>query len=103
MALDLKCPSCASDNTQRLTVMRSQQSVGGTIGKGQTALAASFQEPSKPWASTIGFVIGLCIIPILSAFSGGSTSPVPVLGFLLVWLGIRYWIKQTYDLQLHKW
>lgn len=104
MALDLNCPSCASDTTQRLSMMRSQQTAGGTLGKGQTVLAASFQEPRKPWASTIGFVIGLCTIPIVSAFSGRSTnSPVPVIGFLLVWLGIRYWIKQTYDIQLQKW
>lgn len=42
MDLDLKCPSCSSDNAQHLSVMHSQQSVKGTIGAGQTVLALSF-------------------------------------------------------------
>jgi hypothetical protein len=100
--LDLKCPSCSSDNTQRLSVMHGQQSVKGTIGAGQTVLAASFQEPKKPWASTIGFFIALCTLPIFSAFSG-SGSPIPVVGFLVVWLGIRFWMNQDYERKFRQW
>ena len=103
MALDLKCPSCDCDNTQRLSVMWDQQSVVGTIGNGQTFLAASLKAPLKPWALTVGFIIALCTIPIFSALPSGLESLVFLLGFPLVWLGIRYWMNQNYEAKYQKW
>ena len=103
MALDLRCSSCDSDNIRRLSVMRGQETVGGTIGKGQTSLAGSLKEPSKPWASTVGFIVGLCTLPIFSGLAGGPRSSLPVLAFLLVWRGIRYWMSQAYEIKYQSW
>ena len=103
MALDLRCSSCDSDNIQRLSVLRGQKTVGGTIGKGQTSLTGSLKEPSKPWASTVGFIVGLCTLPIFSGLAGGPRSSLPVLAFLLVWRGIRYWMSQAYEIKYQSW
>jgi hypothetical protein len=102
MTQDLKCPSCSSDNTQRLSVMYSQQSVKGTVGSGQTALAASLQKPKAPWATTLGFLAALITIPISRAIFGPDNPALGLL-FIVAWVGVWYWIHEGYASKLRKW
>ena len=104
MAVDLKCKSCSSENTQRLSVMRGQQSVRSAIGSGQTALAAALKEPKKFWAYALGFMAAACTVPMVWALSGSSVnSALPGLVFLCVWLGMGYWINSNYQIRLEAW
>jgi hypothetical protein len=102
MPQDLKCPSCSSDNTQRMSVMYSQQSVKGTIGAGQTVLAASLKKPTAPWAITLGFLVALLSGAIFGAIFG-SDNPATGLGFIVVWAGVWYLVHQDYESKLRKW
>lgn len=97
MALDLKCRSCGSENTQRLSVMQSQQSYTGLAG--QTHLAATLKPPKKPWAYTTGFGFGLVFLVV----AGQTQSGWAALLFFIVWGGIGYWIENKYLLERLSW
>lgn len=100
MTLDLKCRSCGSDNTQRLSVMNSQQSYTGMAG--QTKLAA-LKPPSKPWAFTIGFVLGLIALVIVGSITGKDGGAWSGVSFLAVWFGVGFWLKSDYQNKFTKW
>ena len=102
MPQDLKCPSCRSDNTQRLSIMYSQQSVKGTIGAGRTMLAASLKKPQKPWPMTVGFLVALVSIPIFNLIFGSGSAAVGF-GFIGVWFAVGYWMKVSYQKELQRW
>jgi hypothetical protein len=101
MALNLKCPTCGSDNTQRLSIMKSQQTFTGSAG--QTALAAHVQPPPRPWGFVIGFVVGLGVLGLLFAVSMWDRNPLPIVLAVMIWVGIGLWMRGPYLVKYREW
>jgi transcription elongation factor Elf1 len=101
MALDLTCPTCRSENTQRLTIMKSQQSFTGSAG--QTALAAHLKPPAKPWGSILVLVIGLGVLGMAVAVSFWARNPWPIIPVFALWIGSGLWMRKVYQQKLREW
>jgi RNA polymerase subunit RPABC4/transcription elongation factor Spt4 len=101
MALDLTCPTCRSENTQRLTIMKSQQSFTGSAG--QTALAAHLKPPAKPWGLALVFVIGMGALAMAVAIALWTRNPLPVIPVLAIWIAAGLWMRKTYQHTLREW
>jgi hypothetical protein len=101
MGLDLKCPTCGSENTQRLTILKSQQTFTGSAG--QTALAAHLRPPPKPGGFVIGFIVGAGLLAALFAVSLWERNPIPVVFSVLIWLGTGWWMRRPYERKFREW
>ncbi|MBI4400019.1 MAG: zinc ribbon domain-containing protein [Nitrospirae bacterium] len=101
MVLDLRCPTCASDYTQRLSMMRGLQ--GLTDSAGQTALVAPLKAPAKPWGFLLGFVLGLLLTVLIVTQNGWSRSPLLVVIFFTAWIGTGVLVIWPYRRKLREW
>lgn len=82
--MNLTCPSCRSDNTQRLSLMQAQQTSTGLAG--QTALAAKLGPPKKQHWFVVSFILAIPAGMIVGAMTSSSITPWGGLAFLLIWL-----------------
>jgi hypothetical protein len=101
MPLDLKCPTCGSENTQRLSIMKSQQTFTGSAG--QTALAAQVKAPPTPWGFAIGFGAGLAVLVLLLMISDWDRNPLYLVLFVLIWVGTGVWMRRPYEPKFREW
>ena len=101
MALDLTCPTCRSENTQRLTIMKSQQSFTGSAG--QTALAAHLKPPPRPWAAVVLHVCGLGVLAIAGGVAFWTHNPWVIVPILPLWIAAWLWIRNDYQRKLREW
>lgn len=101
MPLALTCPTCGSENTQRLSIMKSQQTFTGSAG--QTALAAHLRPPPRPWGFVVGFVLGLGVLGLSFAVSVSYRNPLPIALALMVWIGTGLWMRRPYLQKYREW
>lgn len=101
MALNLTCPTCNSDNTQRLNMMKGQQSFTGMAG--QTTLAAALNKPGKPWAYLLGFVCSVVALMLCLAILPKDTQGVSFLVFIYTWWAVGRYITLGYLEQIDRW
>ena len=108
MSVNLACPSCSAENTQRISAIAQQQTSTGT----QSTLASQYNPPKHPWAYLQGFLLG---IPLYTILTLSMTSPeasemniaiadiVSSVGFLGVWIGYGAWKTKTYRKKFDAW
>ena len=108
MSLDLKCPSCSADNTQRISAIVEQQTATGS----QSALAKRYNLPKQPWAYFQGFLLGVPINTVLmltisspeaSEMNTALADVVSSVAFLSIWIGYGAWKTKTYRKKLDEW
>lgn len=101
MVLDLRCPTCASDYTQRLSMMRDLQGLPDSAG--EPARVAPLKAPAKPWGFLLGFVLGLLLTVLIVTQNGWGRSPWLVLIFFAVWMGTGVVLLWPYRRKLREW
>ena len=108
MPVDLACPSCSAENTQRISAIVQHQTLTGS----QSALASQYKPPKHPWAYLQGFLLG---IPVYTVLMLTMTSPeasemntavadvVSSVVFLGVWVVYGAWKTRIYRRKLDEW
>lgn len=101
MALDLTCPICRSENTQRLTIMKSQQSFTGSAG--QTTLAAHLKPPPKPWGAILVFVGGFVLFALAAVVALWTHDFWLMVLVVPIWIGASVWMQKGHQREVREW
>jgi hypothetical protein len=101
MALDLKCRACSSDNTQKISLLRGQQSFTGVAG--QTALAASLQPPKSPKAFLSGFLFGALAWKLVLEVHFPMAELFGPMCFVAIFLGVGMYRTSQHEKVLAAW
>lgn len=99
--MNLTCPACHSENTQRLSVMQAQQSKTGLSG--QTILAAQLGPPKKQHWFVIGLILALPAGGLVGAATSASATPWGGLIFLFTWLVVGAIGKGYEERKVQEW
>jgi hypothetical protein len=101
MALDLTCRTCGSENTQRLSIMKSQQTFTGSAG--QTALAAHLRPPPRPWWLVAVFILGFGVFVLSVAVSIWARNPLLVVLAVATCIGTGLLTRRPYLRKYREW
>jgi len=99
--LDLTCPSCGIDRTQRLSLLRRFYGDGGFVG--QAFLLEGLERPHQPWAYTTGLFVGLVLGALTYLILPEGYKLFSILPLVLGWLGVGFRARMNYRDKRAKW
>jgi len=99
--LDLTCPSCGTERTQRLSLLRRFYGDGGFVG--HAFLIEGLERPHRPWGFTAGFLVGLLLGAISYVILPEEYQLFSVVPLVLGWLGVGVRARMTYRDKRTKW
>ncbi|MGH7205717.1 MAG: hypothetical protein ACREI2_05865 [Nitrospiraceae bacterium] len=99
--LDLTCPSCGTERTQRLNLLRRFYGDGGFVG--HAFLSEGLERPHQPWGFTAGFLVGLLLGAISYVILPEAYQLFSVLPLVLGWLGVGVRARMKYHDKRAKW
>ena len=98
---DLKCPTCDSERTQRLSLLRRFYGDGGFAGP--EFVDKGLERPRKPWGFTIGFLVGLLLGAITYELLPEGYTLLAVASLILAWIGIGVRFRMSYGDKRAQW
>jgi len=99
--LDLTCPSCGIDRTQRLSLLRRFYGDGGFVG--QAFLLEGLERPHQPWGYTTGLFVGLLLGAMSYVILPEAYKLFSILPLVLGWLGVGVRARMNYRDKRAKW
>ena len=91
---DFKCPSCETERTQRLSLLRRFYGDGGFVGL--EFASKGLERPHQPWGFTLGFFLGLLLGSFAYEFLPERFMLVSVAVLILVWVSVGGWAWMSY-------
>lgn len=98
---DLTCPSCGTDRTQRLSLLRRFYGDGGFVG--QAFALEGLERPHEPWAYTTGLFVGLLLGAMSYVILPEAYKLFSLLPLVLGSLGVGFRARMNYRDKRAKW